>query len=258
LTGASSTGSGGGAEVATGTGWATLKGSFKLAEGVTPRPRKPLIVNKDTAVCAPGGKSVLDEVMLVDSATRGIANIAVFVRRASRVHESAQAGDQEVLFDQKACIFLSHVFPLQVGQTMSIKNSDPVGHNTNIVAQKGVGFNQTIPAEQALTYSPTAEENMPISVNCSIHPWMQAYLLPRKNGYFAVSKPDGSFEIADLPAGEELEFQVWHENAAGPGGALGLERKDVKWTKKGRFRVTLKEDEERVLDVVVPGSAFKG
>ena len=42
---------------------------------------------------------------------------------------------------------------------------------------------------------------------------MKAYMLPRENGYFAVSADDGSFEIANLPAGEELEIQVWHESA---------------------------------------------
>ena len=55
---------GGAAEIATTaaapaaepTGWATLKGRFAI-EG-TPPPRQPLTVDKDQAVCAPGGKVV--------------------------------------------------------------------------------------------------------------------------------------------------------------------------------------------------------
>src|SRR4051812_16924842 len=43
--------------VAEPTGWATLKGTFKL-EG-TPPARQPLAVSKDHEVCAPGGKQVL-------------------------------------------------------------------------------------------------------------------------------------------------------------------------------------------------------
>ena len=137
---------------------------------------------------------------------------------------------------------------------MEIKNSDPIGHNTKIDGKAGNAFNQTIPADENLSFRPRAEESLPISVSCSIHPWMQAYLLPRKDGYVSVTDEDGTFEIADLPAGEELEFQVWHESAKGPGGALVLETpesKKLNWSKRGRFKLTLDPDqtEEIVLNV---------
>ena len=89
---------------------------------------------------------------------------------------------------------------------------------------------------------------------------MQAYLLPRKNGYFAVTATDGSFEIANLPAGEALEFQVWHESATGPAGGLVVdspEAKEYKWSKKGRFKVQLVEDQETEMTLNVPASAFR-
>ncbi len=72
---------------------------------------------------------------------------------------------------------------------------------------------------------------------------------------------DGSFEIDNLPAGEELDVQVWHESAAGPGGALVVttpEAKSLGWSNKGRFTVTLEPDEVKEIDVTVPASAFKG
>src|SRR5262245_31505613 len=49
------------------TGWATIKGSFKL-NGSPPKPTA-LSVTKDHEVCAPGGKQVLSEELVVDSAT---------------------------------------------------------------------------------------------------------------------------------------------------------------------------------------------
>lgn len=247
------------AQAPQGTGWATLAGTFKFEPGATPRKRRPLAVNKDPQVCAPGGKPVLDEVLLVDSATGGIANVAVYLRKASRVHPSAKADDAQVVFDQQHCVFLSHVAGVRVGQTLLIKNSDPVGHNTNIGSpgMKGVSFNQTIPTMQAKPFKPTAEENAPIDVACSIHPWMHAYLLPRSDGYFAVTAPDGSFRLENLPAGEDLELQVWHEAAVGPGGGLPVDRKDLKWSNRGRFKINLKENEERTLQIVVPASSFK-
>ena len=86
---------------------------------------------------------------------------------------------------------------------------------------------------------------------------MRAYMMPRRDKYFAVTKPDGTFEIPNLPAGEELELQVWHERAGGPAGALVLQNPDLKWTNKGRFKVKLEPDQTRELVLDVPAAAFK-
>jgi hypothetical protein len=144
-----------------------------------------------------------------------------------------------------------------VNQKVDVKNSDPVGHNTKIDPQTGVPFNQTLANGQTLGYTPTREEAIPAPVSCSIHPWMRGYLLPRKDKYFAVTTSDGSFEIPNLPAGEDVELQVWHERASGPGGALVLPEKALKWTKKGRFKVKLEPDQTTELTLKVPPSALK-
>lgn len=246
---------------ATGTGWATLEGQFLFEQSASPRPRQPLQITKDVAVCAPGGKAVLDRVMLVDQGTRGIANVAIYLRKASRVHESAQPEAQSVLFDQEQCIFLTHVMGMVVGQTIEIKNSDPIGHNTNISMSAGAGFNQTIASGDSTDFQPTREESLPAQVLCNVHPWMVAYILPRSNPYFAITKSDGSFRIENLPAGEELEFQVWHEMAAGPGNTLVIgtdEAKTLEWSRKGRFKLKLDPDETRPLTLEIPASAFQG
>jgi hypothetical protein len=242
---------------ATGTGWGTLKGTFKYV-GDPPAPGK-LEVTKDPEVCGKGG-GIADNSLLVGS-DHGIANIVVYAR-AKRVHESAQPlpekNDVEpLLFDQKQCMFLSHVVACQVNRKVEVKNSDPLGHNTKIDPQKGLPFNQTLANDQILPYTPIAEEAIPAAVSCSIHPWMRAYLLPRKDKYFAVTKSDGSFEIPNLPAGEELELQAWHERGSGPGGALVLQNKELKWTPKGRFKVKLEPDQTLDLALQVPPTALK-
>jgi hypothetical protein len=246
-----------GEEAVTGTGWATLKGRF-LYEGEPPQ-MPPYSVNKDQATCAPGGQAPPQEFLVVDSATKGIANIAVYPRRVARVHDDAAAITEPAVFDQKDCVFLTHVLAVGVGQPIIIKNSDNVGHNTNVAGQNS--FNQTIPSGGETPFAAKREEATPASVTCSIHPWMKAYLLPRKNAYFAVTRPDGSFEIANLPAGEEIEIQVWHEHAAGGKGALFVENEAAQaldWDDKGRFKITLEADEVRELNITVPASAFGG
>ena len=98
---------------------------------------------------------------------------------------------------------------------------------------------------------------MPTMVTCNIHPWMKAYAVFRKDGYVAVSAADGTFTIPDLPAGELLEMQVWHERSSGPNGALGLDNPALKWTPKGRFQIQLTPDEVKDIGTLeVPASAL--
>ncbi|HJQ80168.1 MAG TPA: hypothetical protein VJ828_09445 [Lacipirellulaceae bacterium] len=255
-------GSAGGEETAvaasTGTGWATLRGQF-VYDG-TPPQRQPYNVTKEHNICAPGGQAPLQEKLVVDQDSGGIQNVAIYLREASRVHDSAQPKTESVEFDQKECVFLTHVMPISVGQPIQIKNSDSTGHNTKIEGRANT-FNQTIPAGGSIPFTPQREETAPAPVSCSIHPWMSAYLFPRKNGYVAVTDAEGHFEIANLPAGEPLELQVWHESGAAPGlGLVGAtpDAPDVKWSNRGRVSITLQPGEEKDIKVVVPPGAFRG
>jgi len=233
-----------------GTGWATLKGRFLFAG--TPGERKVLVVDKDMEVCGRGGMKLYDQSLRIDPSSKGLADVVIFVRKASRVKEASPPAEQ-LVFDQKDCEFLSPVFAARVGQGVDVRNSDPIGHNTNI---SGTPFNQLIPAGGSTLFTPNAETGMPVSVTCNIHPWMKAYAVFRKDGYVAVSAVDGAFELADLPAGEPLEFQVWHPRAA---AGLKLDRPDLKWNPKGRFQITLQPDEVKDLGTLdVPAAVLAG
>jgi hypothetical protein len=256
LVGEKAAGEGAAAE-ATGTGWATLKGRFTF-EGDPPK-MPPYGVNKDESVCAPGGQPAPQEFLVVDPSSKGIANVFIYPRKVSRVNDAAAAKTDPFEFDQKQCRFLSHAFAISVGQPVEIKNSDPVGHNTSVSGQNT--FNQMISSGSTTPYSAKKEEATPVPLSCSVHPWMRAYMLPRKDAYYFVTQADGSFEIANLPAGEVLEFQVWHENAAGGKGGLSVQSdaaKELKWDAKGRFKIKLDPDETRELNITVPASAFGG
>src|SRR5262249_10023800 len=163
--------------------WSTLRGTFKFV-GTPPAPGK-LKADKDTEVCGKGG-GITDNSLLVAS-DGGIANIVLYAR-AKRVHDSAKPLEKDndaepLVFDQKQCMFLTHVMGCQVNQKIDVKNSDPIGHNTKIDPAKGLPFNQNLPSGQAIPYTVTSEEALPASVSCSIHPWMRGYLMPRKDKY---------------------------------------------------------------------------
>jgi hypothetical protein len=243
------------------TGWATIRGTFKL-NGTAP-PRSPLTVDKDLAVCAPGGKQVLSEELVVDPATSGIRDIVIFLADKAYLdgdpkweHPDYAATRTATLdFDQKNCVFLSHMFVMRASQTLKILNSDPVGHNTNIAGGgKANSTNVTIPANAYAPYQPGGESPEPFGVACSIHPWMSSRMLVRTSPYNAVTAADGTFEIANVPAGVPLEFRVWQEKSRYLQDVT-LNGEATKWP-KGRMKVTLEPDQELMLDVVVDASVF--
>ena len=242
------------------TGWATLTGQFQM-NGTPPR-RASLNVDKDTEVCAPGGTQVLGESVVVGAAG-GIKNVLIYLDMDIPAddpkweHESFAANKTgEVTFDQKACIFLSHVMAMRSQQTLLILNSDPVLHNTNIQAGRGaIPFNGSIPSNGQSRYQPGGQTDRPFPISCSVHPWMSAHMITRDNPYFAVTDDEGRFEIPFVPAGVKLRFRVWQEQAKFL-QAVTVEGAATKW-KQGRFDLTLTPDERREMGVSVDAALFQ-
>jgi plastocyanin len=249
-------GEAGAAEAAsTGTGWATIRGQF-VYDG-TPPEREPYNVTKEPNICSIDGKIPLQETLIVDDSTKGIKNVAIYLRDASRVHDSAQSRSEPLVFDQEHCVFETHLLGATVGETIEVKNSDPTGHNTNII---GTGFNPIVPQGASVPFKVQKEGPVPFKVVCSIHPWMVAHILTRENGYYAITDNEGRFEIANLPAGEQIEFQVWHESGGASGsGLVGAtpDAAELNWSDRGRVTVTLQPDEVKEIKVVVPPNAFR-
>src|SRR5437667_195183 len=70
----------------------------------------------------------------------------------------AAAKKENVIFDQKSCVFVTHMLALRSSQVVILKNSDPVGHNANIVAKgKALGGNALIPSGGDSQYIPGGE-----------------------------------------------------------------------------------------------------
>jgi len=235
-----------------GTGWGNLTGTFLY---VADPPKLPLLPTggKDPMACNPDG--IPNESLVVDSGTKGIKDVLIFARKVSRINDSYNAtADEKVVFDQQHCMFQSHVMPMRVSQTLDIKNSDPVGHNTNIKPPADQPTNTLIPPGGDATYKFSKQQSSPVPVSCNIHPWMKAYILPRKNPYAVVTNEQGKFELTNLPAGEEIEFQLWHESSAGNRGVLVI---DGLTNAKGRFKKTIEADGSIDLgEIKVPASAF--
>ena len=238
------------------TGWGTLRGRIRVV-GSTPQNRV-LNINKDQAICQLGGTPVQGQSVEVDSATGGLANVLLYALDldGENVHEGAQGNTDSILYDQKVCRYLSHVLPMQTTQSLEVKNSDIVSHNTQIQAKRGRSINENIPPGSSIQYAPGKEEKEPISVSCAVHPWMKAYLLPRDNGYFATTQQDGSFEIVNLPAGIDLSVQAWQEKLGKNFEGIKVNGEPVTW-KRGRIALKLEPDETAMLDIEIPASVLQ-
>ena len=80
----------------------TLKGKFTFAGN--PGAPKALVVDKDTAVCSKDGMQLFERSLIVDEASKGLANVVVFLRKSSRVKN--ESATEKLVMDQKNCEFL--------------------------------------------------------------------------------------------------------------------------------------------------------
>jgi len=229
--------------------WASIKGKFTF-KGDAPKASE-LKADKDVEVC---GKHKLLSEELVVGADGGVANVVVFVRdKDVKVKPELKATEPAVL-DNKSCRFEPHVLFVQAGQEFVIKNSDTAGHNSNIATVKNAPSNDLIPAGGQVTKKFTADEAVPAQVTCNIHPWMKGWIVVRDNPYAAVSKADGSFEIADLPAGE-VELVFWHEKKGYLDTMTIGGKPEV--AKKGRMKKAIKAGENDMGEIVLDAGLFK-
>ena len=211
--------------------WGNLKGKF-IYDAKAPE-KIAIKVDKDPQFC--GDKGLVTEDLVVDE-KGGLANVMIWVAGKVAVHpDYEKSADATIVLDNKGCRFEPHVQGVRVGQTLKIKNSDPVAHNTNIVG-RNLQANPLIPSGGDSDQKIEAPETLPMMVSCNIHPWMKGRVLVRSNPYFAISKKDGTFEIKNLPAGE-MDFVVYQEKSGYVTDAE-CRRKAETWT-KGVMNLTI-------------------
>ena len=248
-------------QVAFSNEFASLSGTITLNGAAPTNPT--LNVNKDLGVCKPGGANVLDKIVTVGPGN-GLANVLIFATvPAEWCHESMVGNEDTVEFDQKNCLFLNRIFPMQITQKLKILNSDSVGHNAAMNPSKNPKYNPNIAGGGFAMYPPgdkeLRQEKAPFPVSCAAHPWMQSYMIFRENGYFSVTGEDGSFELPNLPAGVPVTVSVWHEATKGvPGKEVTVQPEGIAegWSKRGSFTVNLQPDSQSELQIAVNSSAL--
>ena len=187
--------------------WGDLEGTF-VFKG-TPKAPDKIVVDKDPQFC--GKHNLVEESIVVNKENGGLVGVVVYLFDSTKpkIHpDYAKAAKAEVVVDNANCRFEPHVAAIRTGQTLVLGNKDPIGHNTKADFFSNNPFNDLIPAGGSIKKTFASAEGQPAPLSCSIHPWMNAYLLIREDPYFAVTDKDGKFTIKNLPVGEHT-FIIW-------------------------------------------------
>jgi len=184
----------------------------------------------------------LTDESLIVGADGGLANVVVWVR-SRNVPVAPNSGPlPPSTIRIKDGRFQPHVLAFWNAADLQLMNDAPHGVNF-----KFANFNQIAAAGQSATMANPRAASMPEQLSSSIHPWLNAYVLPLPHTYYAVTGPDGRFEIANLPLGE-WEFSIWHERAP----RLATDKLEA-----GRFTLNIERGKNDLGDLRVEPNALR-
>lgn len=120
------------------------------------------------------------------------------------------APETPVALDQDGCVYDPHVFGVQAGQPISIRNSDPFQHNIHALPDKNRPFNFSQPMQDMEQTRTFPQEEVMIRVKCDVHSWMEAWVGVVGHPYHSTTGSQGSYSLDNLPAGDYV-VEAWHE-----------------------------------------------
>lgn len=121
------------------------------------------------------------------------------------------AAGKHVTMLQKDKTFSPHVLAIPAGSVVDFPNADPIFHNA-FSSYSGHVFDIGLYPPGTSRSVRFAREGV-VRVFCNIHASMSAVIVVVGSPYFATTKRDGSFEIANVPVGQ-YNLTVFHERAS--------------------------------------------
>jgi len=212
--------------VATATATAAPDGTIKgtvIFEGQPP-PREPLRRDTDP-YCAKIARDSEDVIV-----TKGkLKDVLVRVKNGTAGKHAAPK--TPVLLDQKECMYTPRVVGVVAGQSIAVRNSDGTFHNVHgKLGTKNLWNKPHAPKDADLALPASSTAGDVVDIVCDVHPWMHSYAVVQDHPFFAVTKDDGTFEIAGLAPGT-YTLEAWHPT-------LGAKSMTVKIGKGAKANVT--------------------
>jgi len=138
-----------------------------------------------------------------------LENVVVYLKGDFTKYKFAAPSGPSTI-TQKGCMYDPHVVAVETDQSLQVVNADPVTHNIHPLPKDNREWNESQPPGAAPIDRMFTHEEIAIPVKCNIHPWMKSYIAVFDNPYFAVTGPDGSFDLKNVPPGS-YTLVAWHE-----------------------------------------------
>jgi plastocyanin len=145
---------------------------------------------------------------LVINSNSTVRNVFVYIK--SDVPGNYPTPKEPILIDQAGCRYAPHVLGVQVGQPITILNSDATLHNVHALPTASKEFNLGMPIKGMKLTKSFAKPEVMVRMKCDVHPWMSAYVGVLPHPFFSVTDETGNFKIDGLPAGR-YTVEAWHE-----------------------------------------------
>ncbi|AWM39991.1 hypothetical protein GobsT_16080 [Gemmata obscuriglobus] len=214
--------------------WGTVKGRVVWDDAEKPPERREVdfeklkLLSDDLKFFTSKGK-VYYEDWVIDPKSKALQHVFVWLRPDStardpeplQVHaDLKEVKATEVVMDQEPMGYRPHALALRAGQTLVVKNTSPIFHSLAWSSENNGDGNRAMPKGSEVRFEKLKAERIPVPFSCAPHPWEKAYLRVFDHPYFALTGPDGRFEIKLAPAGK-VRLAVWQETLGFKGGTAG-------------------------------------
>lgn len=195
--------------------------------------RKPVDMSGDPACAEAHHGKAYDESVVVGPGG-ALANVFVYIKSGLE-DKKFEASATPATIDQRGCWFRPRVLGIQTGQPFRVTNSDPVTHNIHPLAVVNREWNHSQGEGDPPLARKFAKPEVMIRVKCNIHSWMHAFIGVLDHPYSAVTGPDGTYSIKNVPPGNYV-IEAWHE-------IFGTEQRSITVTNSGSIETafTFKE-----------------
>ncbi len=207
----------------------TITGSVTFADPEPPLQRFALRRSPDRAYCGAlsdgSGYRLLREVAV--NAEGGLQDVVV---RVEGVRRGKPFTLQETTLEANVCQFIPFVSVVRDRHPLTVTNLDPVAHDLQVY-ERDEEHVFIIFHRPSLTRTGTTDQikltgaRREMTMQCGMHPFMQAHGLAVDNPYYAVTGRDGTFAIGDVPPGT-YRVTAWHP-------ALGEQQQEIVVPAKG-------------------------
>lgn len=172
--------------------------------GANPAPPEAITVTRDAEFC---GTTWTDQPLQLDRRSGGIRGAIVSIEGIPLPGNTPSP--ETIVISNRQCHFAPRIGAIQSTGYLSIRNDDPILHNTHIYQGKRTILNVALVPGNRLIKKRLKRPGL-LLVKCDKHTFMQAQIAVFDHPYFAVTDATGHFRIPNIPPGT-YTVTVWHQ-----------------------------------------------